>query len=200
AGCEAAWHCARAGVDTLLITTSLDTSYNLARDREPLEPDTLSEPGTAHASSLMAELVPALRGPDGLVANFALHRAVKLALESEPLLHTLQSTVTGLIVADEDRLGGVTTWEGVARRGGLTALCIGSFFKARLSIGTVIEQQGRLSEMAYDDLYLDLRDRGVEFDARQFSLTEGGATPPYTVTTPVLAAGALAEDGFSVLG
>ena len=148
----------------------------------------------------MAELVPALRGPDGLVANFALHRAVKLALESEPLLHTLQSTVTGLIVDDEDRLGGVTTWEGVARRGGLTALCIGSFFKARLSIGTVIEQQGRLSEMAYDDLYLDLRDRGVEFDARQFSLTEGGATPPYTVTTPVLAAGALAEDGFSVLG
>src|SRR5690606_8814419 len=37
-GCEAAWRSARAGLRVLLVTTSLDTSYNLARDAERLRP------------------------------------------------------------------------------------------------------------------------------------------------------------------
>lgn len=174
-GCEAAWRCARGGLSTLLVTTSLDTSYNLARDAERLLPP----PG-----SLMAELLPALTGPDGTVRNFALHRAVKQALEFEPGLHTLQSTISGLRV-DDGQVTGVETWEGVDRVAGLTALCVGSFLRARLSVGTLVEQQGRLSEMAYDELYLDLERRGFEFVIERFSLEAGHGAPAYQVVTPV---------------
>ena len=177
AGCEAAWHCARAGVATLLITTSLDTSYNLARDKESLAP-----PG----GSLLAEVAPSLVDSGGLVANFALHRAVKLALESEPKLHTLQATVSELLIEDE-MVVGVRTWEGVERRAEVVALCVGSFFRARLSVGAVVEQQGRLSEMSFDDLYLDLHGRGLHFEERSFELAGQSGGLPYKVTTQVLA-------------
>jgi len=178
AGSEAAWRCARAGLRTLLVTTSLDTSYNLARDRERLQPP---------AGSLLAELVSAVGGPDGQVQNFALHRAAKRALESEQLLHTLQSTVSGLVV-EGSRVVGVNTWEGVERRAGVTALCVGSFLRARLTIGSVVEQQGRLSEMAYDDLYLDLVERGFEFEEAGFAVPAVHGALPYTVSSAVFRA------------
>ena len=56
-GCEAAWALARSGVRTLLVTTSLDTVYNLYGD--------------------VAELTP----PDGsLMATLSLRRARSAAL------------------------------------------------------------------------------------------------------------------------
>lgn len=177
-GCEAAWRCARGGLRVLLVTTSLDTSYNLARDEESLDPP---------ANSLMAVLAPAVTDDSGATGNFALHRAVKRTLEFEPGLHTLQSTVAGLLVEDE-RVVGVRTWEGVDRRAEATALCVGSFLRARLTIGEVVEQQGRLSEMAYDDLYDDLALRGFEFVTERFSVGGVAGALPYEVTTPVFAA------------
>lgn len=172
-GCEAAWRSARAGLRVLLVTTSLDTSYNLARDAERLRPP---------ERSLMAEVVPGLSGEDGTVRNFALHRAVKQALEFEPGLHTLQSTVSGLLV-DGGRVAGVRTWEGIDRKAGATALCVGSFLRARLHIGDVVEQQGRLSEMAYDDLYLELEQRGFRFVDVRFTAPAVAGSLPYEVST-----------------
>lgn len=187
-GSEAAWHCAKSGVATLLLTTSLDTSYNLARDVERLNPP----PGT-----LLAELLPPLTAADGAVANFALHRAVKRALESEPLLHTLQATASGLL-SRGDAVSGVRTWEGVERYGKLVALCVGSFLEARLHVGSLVEQQGRLSEMAYDELYLDLRARGFTFEQREFRLDAVSGGLPYVVKTPVLALQERADKGFAL--
>lgn len=79
------------------------------------------------------------------------------------------------------RVVGVTTWEGVARRAPLTALCVGSFLHARLTIGTLTETAGRLSEMAYDDLYDDLTARGFTFDDLMLEAPESRGAPPYTV-------------------
>ena len=57
------------------------------------------------------------------------------------------------------------TWEGVDRLSKRTALCVGSFLEARLKVGELTESAGRLSEMAYDDLFQDLHSSGFAFEA-----------------------------------
>ncbi|NLG09377.1 MAG: FAD-dependent oxidoreductase [Deinococcales bacterium] len=179
AGCEAAWAAARGGLRTLLVSTSLDTLYNLASDAHRLEPP---------AGSLMAELAPGLADADGRVDAWALHREVKYALEREPGLHLLQSSVAGLLVED-GRAVGVTTWEGVDRRAAAVALCVGSFLRARLTIGSSVEAAGRLSEMAYDDLHDDLAARGFAFEELTLEAPPVEGSLPYRVACRVLAAG-----------
>ncbi|MFA5552261.1 MAG: FAD-dependent oxidoreductase [Trueperaceae bacterium] len=190
AGCEAAWSLARAGVRTLLVTTSLDTVYNLAADSAQLDPP----PG-----SLMAAAVTALATSTGTagvgaaggaavrpqtdpvtVGSWALHRQVKQALEAEPNLHLLQSSVAGLLVTD-GVVRGVSTWEGVNRYGARVALCVGSFLRARLTIGSSVEAAGRLSEMAYDDLYDDLASAGFEFERLELEAPQVSGSLPYRV-------------------
>ena len=168
-GSEAAYACAKAGVRVLLVTTSLDTVYNLTGEGATLEPP----PG-----SLMAELVPA---PSEFVPTFTLHRRAKAALEAQPNLHLLQSSVSGL-VAEAGRVRGVTTWEGVDRLALRVALCAGSFLRARLSVGTLTETSGRLSEMAYDDLYDDLVRRGFSFEELRLEAPESRGALPYSVS------------------
>lgn len=172
AGSEAAMVAARGGADVLLVTTSLDTVYATIGDAVRLDPP---------AGSLMAEVVPALRDDDGRVGNWALHRAVKYALEAEPRLHLLQSTVSALLLDDQGAVRGVSTWEGVARLAPRVALCAGSFLHGRLRIGELTESAGRLSEMAYDDLYLDLVERGVRFRDVQLRADPAGGALPYVV-------------------
>lgn len=177
-GCEAAWRIAGSGLRTLLITTSLDTLYQLAHDGAELQP----EPGT-----LMEELVGALAPAGGEVSAAELRRAARQRLERLSPLHLLQSTASGLVTAGADVVG-VSTWEGIDRRAGQVALCVGSFLRARLSVGSVVEQQGRLSEMAYDDLYLDLRARGFEFGEIELQAPAVRGSLPYTVSSVALAA------------
>ncbi len=167
-GSEAAYACARAGLSVLLITTSLDTVYNLSGSGARVKPP---------AGSLMARLV--FDAPES-IATFTLHRRAKAALETEPNLHLLQSSVSGLIV-EAGRVVGVTTWEGVDRRAPRVALCAGSFLQARLHIGTLTETAGRLSEMAYDDLYDDLERLGFMFEEMTLEALETPGTLPYTV-------------------
>ncbi len=182
-GCEAAWAASRAGVRTLLVTTSLDTVYNLAEDRAVLRPP---------VGSLMAECVAELAsgsaeeaGPRGerdgpSIGSWALHRRAKELLERQPALHVLQSSVSGLKV-EGGRVVGVSTWEGVDRHAGSVALCVGSFMHARLRIGSSIEAAGRLSEMAYDDLYDDLVERGFEFRELVLAAPPSAGSLPYEV-------------------
>jgi tRNA U34 5-carboxymethylaminomethyl modifying enzyme MnmG/GidA len=178
AGCEAARLAARGGLRTLLVSTSLDTLYNLAADAAPLAPP---------AGSLMAELAPALADAAGRVDAWGLHREVKYALEREPGLHLLQSSVSGLLV-EEGRAVGVSTWEGVDRRASAVALCVGSFLQARLTIGGSVEAAGRLSEMAYDDLYRDLVARGFRFESLTLTAPPAGGSLPYRVECQVFEA------------
>lgn len=165
-GSEAALACARGGLTVLLVTTSLDTVYNLVGEGATLAPP---------AGTLMAELT----GP-GEVETFSLHRRAKAALESHPNLHLLQSSVSGLL-AEDGRTVGVSTWEGVDRLAGRVALCAGSFLQARLTIGTLTETSGRLSEMAYDDLYHDLVARGFAFESLSLDAPPSRGALPYTV-------------------
>ncbi len=168
-GSEAALACARGGLNVLLVTTSLDTVYNLVGAAAELTPP----PGT-----LMAELCEGI--PARRVAAFELHRRAKTAVERHPNLHLLQSSVSGLL-ARGGHIVGVSTWEGVDRFAPRVALCAGSFLRARLTVGDLTETAGRLSEMAYDDLYDDLLARGFTFEDVRLEAPPSRGAPPYTV-------------------
>jgi tRNA U34 5-carboxymethylaminomethyl modifying enzyme MnmG/GidA len=169
AGTEAALACAKAGLDTLLVTTILDSSYNLFSETTLTPPE----------NSFMAQAVEGIGTP---VRPWELHRAAKYALEHTRHLHSLQSNVSGLMTED-NHVTGVTTWEGVPRFAKRTALCVGSFLEARLTLGSLTEHAGRLSEMAYDDLYLDLLKRRFRF--RSLELEAKHLQPTYKVLCKV---------------
>ena len=168
-GSGAALSAARAGLEVLLVTTSLDTVYNLVGAAAELTPP---------AGTLLAELCSSTKTQ--LVATFELHRQAKGILEREPRLHLLQSSVTGL-TTEHGRVTGVSTWEGVDRAAPRVALCAGSFLRARLSVGTLSESAGRLSEMAYDDLYDNLVALEFSFDDVSLTASENRGAPAYTV-------------------
>ena len=168
-GSEAALKTARAGLNVLLVTTSLDTVYNLTGAAAELTPP---------AGTLLAELCGT---QTQVLETFDLHRRAKGVLEREPKLHLLQSSVMGLNVKN-GRVTGVTTWEGVDRTAPRVALCAGSFLRARLTLGTLTETAGRLSEMAYDDLYDNLAALGFTFDEMTLNASESRGAPPYSVT------------------
>ena len=176
-GAEAAALSARAGLDVLLVTTSLDTVYNLLGDGVTLAPP---------AGTLMAEVHETVADADGFVGNWAFHRGAKGALEHLPKLHLLQSSVSSLLI-EGGAVEGVSTWEGVDRVSSRVALCVGSFLEARLRVGNLIEEAGRLSEMAYDDLYENLAALGFGFEALE--LHASSVDPPYTVACRRFAAG-----------
>jgi len=164
----------------VLVTTSLDTVYNLAAPAAPLDPPT---------GSLMESVTGRLvAGPDGY-ASWDLHRSVKYELEAHGGIHLLQSTVSTVLVGAEGEAVGAGTWEGIDRHARLTALCVGSFLRARLTTGAVTETQGRLSEMAYDDLYEDLVARGFAFEPVRFSGEPRAGSLPYVVESVALAHG-----------
>lgn len=188
-GSEAAWAAARAGARTLLISTSLDTVYALASRTVRLRPP----PGTLMERVLIGAGATSDSAAEGVeVVATRLHREVKLLLQREANLHLLQSSVSALIAPGE-RVLGVSTWEGVDRLADRVALCAGSFLNARLRIGRSVEAAGRLSEMAYDDLYEDLTRRGFEFTPAAFEAPPQPGSLAYTVECSRFAAGEWSE-------
>ncbi|MEM6428801.1 MAG: FAD-dependent oxidoreductase [Deinococcota bacterium] len=207
AGCEAAWRCQAAGLDTLLITTSLDTVYNLLGDAVRLEPP---------EGSLMQRIVDDVH-EDGLVGNWAFHRRAKTLIEQQTDIHLLQSSVMALLYEDnyqdtqaslpEDlaaeqtsikpkQIKGVRTWEGVDRFATQVALCVGSFLGARLTIGSLTEVAGRLSEMAYDDLFEDLKASGFNLEPTQLNADFQDGSLPYDVRCHMFSA--TEQDGYKL--
>lgn len=170
AGCEAALACARSGLDVLLVTTSLDTLYNLVGDGASLQPP---------PDTLMADICEEV-AEDGFVGNWACHRYAKYVLEHTSGIHLLQSSVSSLLEED-GKIRGVRTWEGVDRLAKRTALCVGSFLEARLKVGKLTEKAGRLSEMAYDDLFEDLHALGFAFEEVKLEAKPQDGSLPYTV-------------------
>ena len=175
-GSEAALACAAKGLDTLLVTTSLDTVYNLLGDGVKLEP----REGTVMKAAFdkLAE--------SGFLGNWDMHRYAKQVIETVPEIHFLQSNVSGLIVQDR-RVIGVHTWEGVARYAKKVALTVGSFLRPRLTIGTLTEAAGRLSEMAYDDLYDNLLSLGFDFEPIELEAAFEDDSLPYSIDCQVFA-------------
>lgn len=161
------------------MTTSLDTVYNLADVAAALSPP----PG-----SLMALVMRDMAPSAGVTRSWDLHRGVKYALEARTGIHLLQSTVSDLLLDERGAAVGASTWEGVDRFARLTALCVGSFLRARLRTGAATETHGRLSEMAYDDLYERLAGLGFQFVPVSFLGEPHGGSLAYVVESVALAA------------
>jgi choline dehydrogenase-like flavoprotein len=195
AGCELAWGLARADVPTLLLTTTLDTLYALPADTWPARPP---------PATLWAAVAAEAADERGLQRAGPLRRAAKRELERVPQLRVLQSNATALWRSDDGAaVLGVRSWEGPARRATTTVLAVGSFLGARLTLGASVEQAGRLSEMAYDDLRDDLRAAGVALRRREIGVAGDGVTPAYRVAHDVVAPdewAALEVDGRAVPG
>jgi hypothetical protein len=195
AGCELAWGLARADVPTLLVTTSLDTLYALPADAWPAQPP---------PDTLWARIAAEAADAHGMQRAGPLRRAAKRELEREPQLRVVQSNATALWRSgDGSAVLGVRSWEGPGRRATTTVLAVGSFLGARLTLGASVEQAGRLSEMAYDDLRDDLRAAGVVLRRREIGVTGDAVTPPYRVAYDAVDPDEwlpLVVDGDSVVG
>lgn len=164
AGAEAAYALAKKGVRVGLLTTSLDSVFL---------PFT-AVMGPFPEGSLLAEV-----GRDGL-KGWELHAAAKYKLEAQANIHLAQFSITELIVED-GHIQGVKTWEGLKKYAPMVVLAVGSFLGSRLHIGTVIEEAGRLSEVAYPDLLRHLKQLGFSFVTREARVETQGGTPGYRV-------------------
>lgn len=161
AGSECAWRCARQGLDVLLITASLDTVGNFFVDTLQLEPP---------AGSLMEKISTDFTSSES-IKSWQYHRALKYELEHQQGIHLLQSSVTDILV-ENNQATGLSTWEGVNRWGKHIILAVGTFLQARLQVGKLEEKAGRLSEMAYDDLYDGLVAQGFNFVQNQLDFSK----------------------------
>ncbi len=172
AGTELARRLALRGRDVLLITQALDTLGNVY---QPDVPDAFP-PGSVMAQAL------GLAAPRRDV--WAVHRRLKELIERTNGIHLLQSCVRALRAGTPHELG---TWEGPALRANTVVLAVGSFLRARLTVGTLTEDAGRLSEVAYDFLADDLSAQGVVLQDAHAVAEGGEGAPAYTVTHQVLA-------------
>lgn len=153
AGSELAFRLAQQGHRVQLVTQSLDSVAALYGDLSSVY---------FPADSKLARIQSAL--PEG-ATPWDFHRSVKERLEHAHDVHLLQSLVTRLDFVE----GGweAQTWEGPRLRATRVVLACGAFLQARLRIGNTTERAGRLSEVAYDDLYNDLVRHGVAFETLQ---------------------------------
>lgn len=170
-GCELAYRLAGRGRDVLLVTQALDTLGNL------YGPDV---PGAFPAGSLF-EL--ALHRTAPRRDAWSLHRGLKELIEGTSGIHLLQSCVRGAQAGETVTL---STWEGPPLRARTVVLTVGAFLQARLQVGSVEEEAGRLSEVAYDFLAEDLSRQGIRFDPREDEVTGNAEVPAYRVHYVVL--------------
>ncbi|MCL6526059.1 MAG: FAD-dependent oxidoreductase [Thermaceae bacterium] len=165
AGSEAAYALAQKGVRVGLMTQSLDTVFlpftGVARPFPP--------------GSLLEQV-----GEDGL-KGWELHRRAKYRLEAQPNIHLYQSSASRLLLEGSGVVG-VETWEGPRKRAAKTVLALGSFLNPQLHIGGVTETAGRLSEVAYPELYQQLLELGFAFVPQQAEVPAQGGSPGYQVT------------------
>lgn len=164
AGSEGAYALAKKGQKVGLITTSLDSVY--------LPFTAIAKPFPE--GSLLGEV-----GEEGL-KGWELHSRAKYKLENHPNIHLLQLSVTRLML-DQNKAVGLESWEGPRTTAKKVVLAVGSFLLPKLYIGTVDEEAGRLSEVAYPDLYRHLLELGFAFSDQSASVPEQNGTPGYRV-------------------
>jgi tRNA U34 5-carboxymethylaminomethyl modifying enzyme MnmG/GidA len=170
AGCEAAYALAMKGRRVGLVTTSLDSVFL------PFTPIQAPFP----QGSLLAEV-----GEDGL-KGWALHSRAKYKLENHSRIHLLQLSVTRLQLEGQAAVG-IESWEGPRKTAATVVLAVGSFLGPKLYLGSMAEEAGRLSEVAYPDLYQHLRQLGFAFTTQQAEVAERDGTPGYRVEYRVFA-------------
>ncbi len=163
-GSETAYVLAKAGWRVGLITQSLDSVFLPFGQVSPPFPQ----------GSLLAVV-----GSEGL-KGWELHSKAKYHLESLPNLHLLQLSVSSLVVEDGSAIG-VSSWEGLTKTAAKIVLAVGSFVAPVLTIGTVEENAGRLSEVAYIDLFENLKSLGFGFERLEREVLVQADTLGYSV-------------------
>lgn len=172
AGSETAYALAKRGVRVGLVTTSLDSVYL------PFTPIQAPFP----QGSLLFEI-----GEEGL-KGWELHSRAKYRLENQTNLHLLQLSATRLLL-DGQGVMGIQSWEGPRKTARKVVLALGSFLSPILYMGSVAEEAGRLSEVAYPDFYQHLQQLGFTFITQQAEVPEQDGTPSYRVEYKVFAPG-----------
>jgi tRNA uridine 5-carboxymethylaminomethyl modification enzyme len=163
AGIEAALALARVGLDTLLVTQSLDAigrmscnpaigglaKGNLVREVDALggEMGRLADATMIQFRMLNASRGPAVQAPRTQADKQAYAALAKRTLERQPGLALLQDTVVDFILdAAGRRIEGVKTERGQAIGARVVVLTTGTFMEARLFIGEWTGPGGRLGE------------------------------------------------------
>lgn len=188
AGSELAFRLAQQGHRVQLVTQSLDSVGALYSGLDGVH----FPPG-----SKLAGVQRAL--PAGATA-WDFHRSLKERLEHAHDVRLLQSLVTALRF--EAGLWQAQTWEGPRLVAPRVVLACGAFLQARLRIGNTTERAGRLSEVAYDELYRDLVQQGLGFETLQRrcypSGNENNEEGAYVVSFSAISAASMS--GLSVVG
>lgn len=178
AGTEAAVAAARRGARTVLLTTSLETIGQLscnpamggiAKGTVIREIDALggvmgkaTDLATLQFRMLNRGKGPAVWAPRAQADRGLYRRAVRVLLEAQPLLTTLQGSAARLLFGPSGVLAGVETTDG--RRIGARAVVIttGTFLRGRMHIGTGTSiSGGRAGEAATTTLAEQFGELGI---------------------------------------
>jgi tRNA uridine 5-carboxymethylaminomethyl modification enzyme len=179
AGIEAALALARVGLDTLLVTQSLDAvgrmscnpaigglaKGNLVREVDALggEMGRLADATMIQFRMLNASRGPAVQAPRAQADKQAYAALAKRTLEQQPHLALMQDTVVDLVLDDAGRrIEGVKTERGRSIGARVVVLTTGTFMEARLFIGEWTGPGGRLGEPPAAGLGSALRRIGFE--------------------------------------
>lgn len=165
AGSEAAYVCARAGLQTLLITMSLDTIAQMscnpaiggvAKGHMVREIDALGglmalaiDRTGIHFKMLNRSKGPAVWSPRAQADKKLYQNEVKFILEQEKNLHLLQDTAAELLVEDK-KIQGVKTVRNVQYFAAAVIVTTGTFLKGLVHVGDFRMSSGRFGEKASD--------------------------------------------------
>ncbi len=173
AGTEAALAAARMGVNTLLLTHSIDTlgqmSCNpaiggIGKGHLVKEIDALGGvmAGAADRSGIQFRILNARKGPAVRATRAQIDRSlykgvIRPLLEEADNLHLFQQPVDDLVI-EGDRVTGVTTQAGLRFLAPCVVLTAGTFLAGRIHVGETGYQGGRAGEPPANTLASRLRD------------------------------------------
>ncbi len=173
AGTEAALAAARMGVNTLLLTHSIDTlgqmSCNpaiggIGKGHLVKEIDALGGvmAGAADRSGIQFRILNARKGPAVRATRAQIDRSlykgvIRPLLEGAPNLHLFQQPVDDLVI-EGDRVTGVITQAGLRFLAPCVVLTAGTFLAGRIHVGETGYQGGRAGEPPANTLASRLRD------------------------------------------
>lgn len=179
AGTEAAMAAARRGARTVLLTTALETIGQLscnpamggiAKGTVIREIDALggvmgraTDLATLQFRMLNRGKGPAVWAPRAQADRGLYRRAVRMLLEAEPRLTTLQGNAARILHGPDGRVAGVETTDGRRIAARAVVITTGTFLRGRMHIGTgTAIAGGRAGEAATVALAEQFADLGLE--------------------------------------
>lgn len=175
AGSESAHICAKAHLNTLLLTMNLDTigqmSCNpsiggVAKGHIVREVDALgglmglaTDRTAIHYKMLNRSKGQAVWGPRAQADKKLYQNEVKFILESLSNLHIMQDSVAGLIT-ENGRVKGIVTQRNFEYYADCVIVTTGTFLKGLIHVGDYTAQAGRLGDKSSEELSPSLREIG----------------------------------------